>query len=156
MDTKSLLFTLGIHFNPESQGQTESSGTVAQEERLFPIFLQTTYPGKNSSLAQQCPTGHESVLLLISHQSVTTFTVIDDDKGSNGQVKCSVLQPPFFRIKKIDDNTFNMVVASSLRTLSPQTVLTILICEDGGNNALLKFLTPFLLDNLMMLILVYP
>ena len=67
MDTKSLLFTLGIHFNPESQGQTESSGTVAQEERLFPIFLQTTYPGKNSSLAQQCPTGHESVLLLISH-----------------------------------------------------------------------------------------
>ena len=66
-------------------------------------------------------------------QSVTTFTVIDDDKGSNGQVKCSVLQPPFFRIKKLDDNTFNMVVASSLRTLSPQTVLTILICEDGGN-----------------------
>lgn len=66
-------------------------------------------------------------------QSVTTFTVIDNDKGSNGQVTCSVLQPPFFRIKKLDDNTFNVVVASSLRTLSPQTVLTILICEDGGN-----------------------
>lgn len=65
-------------------------------------------------------------------QPFSRFTVKDNDHGKNGIVQCSVIQPGFFKIEKVDSYLFQVEVASSLENLSPQALSTLIICQDNG------------------------
>ncbi|XP_063403045.1 protocadherin gamma-A4-like [Mytilus trossulus] len=65
-------------------------------------------------------------------QPFSKFTVKDNDPGKNGIVQCSVIQPGFFKIEKVDSYLFQVEVASSLENLSPQALGTLIICQDNG------------------------
>lgn len=65
-------------------------------------------------------------------QPFSRFTVKDNDHGKNGIVQCSVIQPGFFKIEKVDSYLFQVEVASSLENLSPQALSALIICQDNG------------------------
>ncbi|XP_052087382.1 protocadherin gamma-A4-like [Mytilus californianus] len=84
-------------------------------------------------------------------QPFSRFTVKDDDQGKNGIVQCSVIQPGFFRIEKVDSHLFQVVVATSLESLTPQRLSTLIMCQDNGTpplNGLIQVAVNIVFENL--------
>ncbi|CAC5423134.1 unnamed protein product [Mytilus coruscus] len=64
--------------------------------------------------------------------NITGFTASDKDGGDRGNIHCTILQLPYFGIKKFTPHSFEIIVKSSLRTLTPQTFHVFIDCEDDG------------------------
>lgn len=64
---------------------------------------------------------------------ISTFIAKDGDTGQEGMIRCMFLQLNFFTIKNVQANTFQIIVAKSLKDLSPQKFSDYIMCQDGGS-----------------------